>query len=81
MELLGLQFFIPACKHSNLFGGRNSDTLIFYQQQQAESSPNAHQQAGPEYEEVIELSENMAYAPVQRIKMKANEAYQFVGQY
>ena len=54
--------------------------LIFYQQQQAESSPNAHQQANPEYE-VIELSENMANAPVQQIKMKANEVYQFVGQY
>ena len=63
----------------NLFGVRNSYTLIFYQQQQAVSSPNAHQQADPEYE-VIELSENMAYEPVQRIEMKANEAYQFVGQ-
>ena len=54
--------------------------LIFYQQQQAESSPNAHQQADPEYE-MIKLSKNMAYEPVQRIEMKANEAYQFVGQY
>ena len=54
--------------------------LIFYQQQQAESSPNAHQQADMEYE-LIELRENMAYEPVQRIEMKANEAYQFVGQY
>ena len=55
--------------------------IILYQQQQAVSSPNPLQQADPEYEEVIELSENMAYKPVQSIKMKANEAYQFVGQY
>ena len=29
----------------------------------------------------MELSENVAYKPVQSIEMKANEAYQFVGQY
>ena len=54
---------------------------ILYQQQQAISSPNPLQQANPEYEEVIELSENMAYKPVQSIELKANEAYQLVGQY
>ena len=50
-----------------------------HQQQQTVSSPNPLHQADPEYEEVIQLSENVAYKPVQSIKMKANEAYQFVG--
>ena len=50
-----------------------------HQQQQTVSSPNPLQQAAPEYEEVIQLSENVAYKPVQSIEMKANEAYQFVG--
>ena len=54
---------------------------ILYQQQQAVSSPNPLQQANPEYEEVMELSENVAYKPVQTIKMKENEAYQLVGHY
>ena len=42
---------------------------------------NPLQQTGPEYEEVIELSENMAYKPVQSIKLRANEAYQHVQQW
>ena len=46
---------------------------------QQQSTTNPLRQAGPEYEEVIELSENMAYnKPVQRIEMRANEAYQHV---
>ena len=55
--------------------------IILHQQQQAVSSPNPLQQADQEYEEVVEPSENVAYKPVQSIKMKKNEAYQFVGQY
>ena len=43
-----------------------------YQQQQA-AVPQ--QQAGPEYEEVVELKENVAYGPAQSIELKACEAY------
>ena len=50
------------------------------QQQQAVSSSNQLQQTGPEYEEVMELSENMAYRPTQTIELRANEAYQHVQQ-
>ena len=71
--------FIPACENLNLFKTRT--LIILYQQQQAVSYPNPLHQADPEYEEVMELSENVAYKPVQSIKMKENEAYQFVGQY
>ena len=46
-------------------------------QQQPVSSINPLQQTGPEYEEVIELSESMAYKPVKTdIEMRTNEAYQ-----
>ena len=45
--------------------------------QQPVSSINPLQQTGPEYEEVIELSESMAYKPVMTdIEMRTNEAYQ-----
>ena len=43
-----------------------------HQQQQA-TVPQ--QQAGPEYEDVVELKENMAYGSVQSIELKACEAY------
>ena len=48
------------------------------------SKPSSHQQqqavvpqhqAGPEYEEVVELNENVAYGPAQSIELKACEAY------
>ena len=43
------------------------------------SASNQLQQTGPEYEEVVELSENMACnKPVQSIETRANEAYQHV---
>ena len=43
------------------------------------SASNQQQQTGPEYEEVVDLSENLAYnKPVQSIEMRANEAYQYV---
>ena len=43
------------------------------------SVSNQLQQTGPEYEEVVVLSENMAYnKPVQSIELRANEAYQHV---
>ena len=79
------QLFITAYKHLNLPKAHlhtfqsSKYMSSSHQQQQAVSSPNPLHQADPEYEEVIELSENMAYKPVQRIEMKANEAYQFVG--
>ena len=44
------------------------------------SASNQLQQTGPEYEEVMELSENVAYKPVQSIELRANEAYQHVQQ-
>ena len=64
--------------HLHTFQSSNSLSSS-HQQQQAVSSPTPLHQADPNYEEVIELSENVAYKPVQSIKMKANEAYQFVG--
>lgn len=42
---------------------------------QAVPSSNPLQRTGQEYEEIIELGENMAYAPPQSIEMRANEAY------
>ena len=43
-----------------------------HQQQQA-TVPQ--QRAGPEYEEMVELKENVAYGPAQSIELKACEAY------
>ena len=43
-----------------------------HQQQQA-AVPQ--QRAGPEYEEVVELKENVAYGPAQSIELKPCEAY------
>ena len=43
-----------------------------HQQQQAVVP---QQRAGPEYEEVVELKENVAYGPAQNIELKACEAY------
>ena len=51
-----------------------------------ETSTHQQQQAGPEYEDVsatrverkIELRENIAYGPAQKIELKVNEAYQHV---
>ena len=46
------------------------------------SASNQQQQTGPEYEEVVELSENMACnKPVKSIELRANEAYQHVQQW
>lgn len=42
----------------------------FHQQQQTALTLNPLQQTGPEYEEVVELRQNMAY------EMRASEAYQ-----
>ena len=44
------------------------------------SVSNQLQQTGPEYEEVVVLSENVAYRPTQSIELRANEAYQHVQQ-
>ena len=52
--------------------------------QSSKPKPSSHQQqqatvpqqrAGPEYEEVVELKENVAYGPAQSIELKACEAY------
>ena len=63
--------------------------LLFYciskhqsQSSKPESSSHQQQQAtvpqhrvGPEYEEMVELKENVAYGPAQSIELKACEAY------
>ena len=53
-----------------------------FQSSKPETSSHQHQQAavprqraGPEYEEVVELKENVAYGPAQSIELKACEAY------
>ena len=46
--------------------------LHSHQQQQANVP---QQRVGPEYEEVVELKENMAYGPAQSIELKPCEAY------
>ena len=46
-----------------------------HQQQKTVSSSNPLEQTGPQYEEIIELGENMAYKPVQTIDLGKNEAY------
>ena len=56
------------------------------QSSKPETSTHQLQQAGPEYEDVsatrverkIELRENVAYGPAQRIELQQNEAYQHV---
>ena len=45
------------------------------------SASNQLQQMGPEYEEVVILSENVAYRPTQSIELRTNEAYQHVQQW
>ena len=51
----------------------SSKTETSSHQQQLAAVPQ--QRAGPEYEEVVELKENMAYGPAQSIELKACEAY------
>ena len=56
---------------------RSQSSKSSSQPRQPVSSSNPLKQTGPEYEEVIELSESMAYRPVNTgIEMKTNEAYQ-----
>ena len=60
-----------------------------HQSQSSKPETSTHQQqqtAGPEYEDVsatrverkIELRDNVAYGPAQKIKLQQNEAYQQV---
>ena len=57
---------------------RSQSSKSSSQPRQSVSSSNPLQQTGPEYEEVIELSESIAYRPVKTsIEMKTNEAYQY----
>ena len=67
-------------------------TISKYKSQTYKPESSSHEQpqavpsnplkpTGPEYEEVIELSENRAYKPVKSIEMRANEAYQPVQQW
>ena len=67
-----------------LMGGLLFYCISKHQSQSSKPETSSHQQqqaavpqhrAGPEYEEVVELKENMAYGPVQSIELKACEAY------
>ena len=72
-----------------LIVGFLAGVLVYYcinkhQTQSSKPGTSSHQQqqavvpqhrAGPEYEEVVELKENVAYGPVQSIELKACEAY------
>jgi len=58
--------------------------IIKYRSQSSKTETSSHQQqqatvpqqrAGPEYEEVIELKENVAYGPAQSIELRMNRAY------
>ena len=64
----GLLFY---CISKHQFKSSKTETS-FYQQQQA-AVPQ--QRAGPVYEEVVELKENVAYGPAQGIELKPCEAY------
>ena len=59
------------CINKHRFQSSKPETSSHQQQQAAVPQ----QRAGPEYEEVVELKENMAYGPVQSIELKACEAY------
>ena len=67
--LMGGLLFYCINKHQSQSSKPESSS---HQQQQA-AVPQ--QRAGPEYEEVVELKENMAYGPVQSIELKPCEAY------
>ena len=58
------------CFGKHRFQGSNPKSSSHQQQQAA-----PQQRAGPEYEEVVELKENVAYGPAQSIELKACEAY------
>ena len=68
--LIGALLFYCISKHQSQ---RSKPKSSSHHQQQAAVVPP--QRAGPEYEEVVELKENMAYGPVQSIELKACEAY------
>ena len=71
--LAGMFLYHCICKHQS-------------QSSKPETSTHQQQQTGPEYEDVsatrverkIELRENVAYGPTQKIELKVNEAYQHV---
>ena len=67
----GLLFY---CISKHRFQSSKPETSS--QQQQPATVP--HQRAGQEYEEVVELKENMAYGPPQSVELKACEAYMSV---
>ena len=67
--LLGGLLFYCISKHRSQSSKPHSSS---HQQQQA-TVPQ--QRGGPEYEEVVELKENVAYGPAQSIELKACEAY------
>ena len=64
--LAGVLVYHCISKHSSKPGTSS------HQQQQAAVPQH---RAGPEYEEVVELKENVAYGPAQRIELKPCEAY------
>ena len=71
--LAGILIYHCIIKH--LFKSIKPDSSS-HQQQQTELSSNPLQQIGPEYEEVVQLSQNRACDLAETsIQMKANEAY------
>ena len=66
-----------------LTGGLLFHCISKHRSQSSKPETSSHQQqatvpqqrAGPEYEEVVELKENVAYGPAQSIELKACEAY------
>ena len=67
--LAGVLVYHCISKHQSQ---RSKPDASFHQQQQ---TVIPQQRAGPEYEEVVELKENVAYGPAQSIELKACEAY------
>ena len=67
-----------------LMGGLLFHCISKHQSQSSKPESSSHQQqqatvpqhrVGPEYEEMVELKENVAYGPAQSIELKACEAY------
>ena len=75
--LTGVLLYHCISKHRSQ--SSNPQSSSHQQQQHAVLASNQLQQTGPVYE-VIELSENVAYKPVQSIELRENESYQHVQQ-
>ena len=62
---------------AGVIGGTLATIVVYHCMKQSRSTkPVSLQQTVPEYEEVIQLSENKAYGPTQSIEVRTNEADQ-----